>query len=162
MVEVSSHNIYNILKSVMDPEIPVLSLVDLGVIVDVEVEETDVNIKMRPTFMGCPALDLMTQEIKEALNNEGYNKVRVEIVQEPAWTTDDISEEGRVALKKYGYTPPRRGELLEDLDILQNVECPRCSGTNTELISPFGPALCRAVHKCMDCLETFQSIKPLM
>ena len=158
----SETEVLNLLKEVMDPEIPVLSLVDLGVITKIEFfKDKGVTVFMRPTFIGCPALHQMKQDIETRLYGEGFDQVDVKIVHTPAWTSDEISEEGRIALKKYGYAPPPKNALIEDIDILENVPCPYCDGINTELKSPFGPTLCRSLHYCRDCREAFQQIKPL-
>ena len=154
--------VYNALSEVMDPEIPVLSLVDLGVIVDVKLRKNDsVLVKMRPTFLGCPALEKMKEEVELKLIEIGFNIVEIEIVLSPAWTSDEISDHGRNALREYGYAPPPKGGVIDDIEYLEYVQCPQCNGTNTELKSPFGPTLCRSIHYCHDCLESFQQIKPM-
>lgn len=150
------------LSEVMDPEIPVLSLVDLGVIGDISIHsEYHVTVGLRPTFTGCPAIHQMKSDIQSQLYQNGFKKVDVDIVIDPPWKSDDITDRGREALRKYGYAPPPKGAIVEDIDILEHVQCPQCGGTNTDMESPFGPTLCRSLHYCRDCRESFQQIKPL-
>lgn len=150
------------LDEVKDPEIPVLSLVDLGVITGIDIKEESVLIEMTPTFVGCPALDMMKSDVLTVLKEKGVKHADVEISFKKSWTSDKISEKGRRALKQFGLAPPPAGKvLLEDLDILEHVPCPRCNGTNTELKNPFGPTLCRSIHYCNDCREAFEQFKPV-
>jgi ring-1,2-phenylacetyl-CoA epoxidase subunit PaaD len=153
--------IYVWLEDVKDPEIPVLSLVDLGVITDVTVEPSAVKIEMTPTFVGCPALDMMKSEIEEVLHKNGVANVEIEVSYRLPWTSDRISEKGKTALKKFGLAPPPSGHVFTDLDVLEHVACPRCSGTDTELKNAFGPTLCRSIHYCNTCREAFEQFKPL-
>lgn len=153
-------HILNILETVKDPEIPVLSLVDLGVITSVVVEGDTVLVKMTPTFVGCPAMDYMKAEVETALKQQGY-KPQVIITFEKPWSSDLISEKGKAALKKYGLAPPPDNKLFTDLEILETAICPRCNGTHTELKSPFGPTLCRALYYCHSCQEAFEQFKPV-
>jgi len=157
----TTDQIYQWLEEVKDPEIPVLSLVDLGVITEVEVSGNAVKIEMTPTFVGCPALDYMKAEVEALLKNKGVEKVKVEVNYKKAWSSDLISEKGRVALKKYGFAPPPSAHVFADLEILENAICPRCNGTNTEIKSPFGPTLCRSIYYCHDCKEAFEQFKPV-
>jgi ring-1,2-phenylacetyl-CoA epoxidase subunit PaaD len=158
----SIDQIYSWLEEVKDPEIPVLSLVDLGVITRVEVTGEEVKVEMTPTFVGCPAMDLMKQEVLDVLNNNGVKKAEVIISFKEPWNSDKISEKGRQALKQFGLAPPPSGKnLFTDLDVLEHAQCPRCNGNHTELRSPFGPTLCRSIHYCLDCREAFEQFKPL-
>ena len=150
------------LDEVKDPEIPVLSLVDLGVITNVSILGNHVKIEMTPTFVGCPAMDFMRQEVVDVLQKHGVQNPEVNISFRDAWCSDKISEKGRAALKKFGLAPPPLvGEIFSDLSILEHANCPRCNGTNTEMRSPFGPTLCRSLHFCIDCKEAFEQFKPL-
>ena len=153
--------IYEWLEEVKDPEIPVLSLVDLGVITEVEVSDDGIKIEMTPTFVGCPALDYMRGEVKSLLKSKGIVQVQVEVNYKKAWSSDLISEKGRAALKKYGFAPPPSAHVFADLEILEIATCPRCNNTNTEMKSPFGPTLCRAIYYCHDCHEAFEQFKPV-
>jgi ring-1,2-phenylacetyl-CoA epoxidase subunit PaaD len=162
MMAISINDIYQWLEEVKDPEIPVLSLVDLGVITDVEVNNDGVSIEMTPTFVGCPALDMMKQEISEVLQKRGVKQVHINVSFRKPWTSDSISEKGKLALKKFGLAPPPDAKnLFTDIDILEQVPCPRCNGTDTELRNPFGPTLCRSIHYCNTCKEAFEQFKPL-
>jgi ring-1,2-phenylacetyl-CoA epoxidase subunit PaaD len=153
--------IYRWLEEVKDPEIPVLSLVDLGVITEVAVRGNEVKIEMTPTFVGCPALDYMKEEVSSLLKSKGIKHVDVEVTFKKAWTSDLISEKGKAALKKYGLAPPPAAHVFADLEILEQASCPRCGNTNTELKNPFGPTLCRSIYYCNDCKEAFEQFKPV-
>jgi ring-1,2-phenylacetyl-CoA epoxidase subunit PaaD len=157
----TTDQIYHWLEEVKDPEIPVLSLVDLGVITEVAVDGNDVYVEMTPTFVGCPALDYMKSEVETLLKNKGVEKVNVQVTFKKAWSSDLISEKGRAALKKYGLAPPPSAHVFADLEILETAICPRCSHTNTELKSPFGPTLCRSIYYCNDCHEAFEQFKAI-
>lgn len=148
------------LEEVKDPEIPVLSLVDLGVITKVAVGDNVIQVEMTPTFVGCPALEIMKQEVVSVIQKHGFENASVTISFKEPWTSDLISEKGRAALKKFGLAPPPVG-YIEDIDFLEHAECPRCNGTNTEVRSPFGSTLCRSIHYCLDCKESFEQFKPL-
>jgi ring-1,2-phenylacetyl-CoA epoxidase subunit PaaD len=148
------------LDEVKDPEIPVLSIVDLGVITKIEIGENKVEVEMTPTFVGCPALEIMKQEVVNVVSKHGVGHAVVTISFKKPWSSDMISEKGRVALKKFGLAPPPTG-VINDIDLLELAECPRCSGTNTEVRSPFGSTLCRSIHYCLDCKESFEQFKPL-
>ena len=148
------------LEEVKDPEIPVLSLVDLGVITSIKVEEDSIEVQMTPTFVGCPALEIMKQEVVNVIQRHGVVKVSVGVSFKKPWSSDMISEKGRKALKKFGLAPPP-SVYISDIDFLEHVQCPRCDGTNTEVRSPFGSTLCRSIHYCTDCKEAFEQFKPL-
>ncbi|UII23663.1 1,2-phenylacetyl-CoA epoxidase subunit PaaD [Fulvivirga ligni] len=157
----TKENILEWLEQVKDPEIPVLSLVDLGVITDIDIDHHRVKVTITPTFTGCPAIDYMKQDIIETLNSYGIDYVDVEVSFEKSWNSNLISEKGRKALKDFGLAPPPKHNLIFDIDILTNIECPNCGSTNTELRSPFGPTACRSIHHCYSCKETFEQFKPL-
>ena len=162
MTQITATDIYQWLEEVKDPEIPVLSLVDLGVITNGHVEGLQVAIEMTPTFVGCPALDMMKGDIIEVLQKNGIQKVDIEVSFRKPWTSDSITEKGKAALKKFGLAPPPSAQtLFTDIDILERVACPRCAGTDTELKNPFGPTLCRSIHYCNTCKEAFEQFKPL-
>ncbi|MFZ6010274.1 MAG: 1,2-phenylacetyl-CoA epoxidase subunit PaaD [Bacteroidota bacterium] len=162
MQKLTVDQVYQWLEEVKDPEIPVLSLVDLGVITGVEILGTQVNIEMTPTFVGCPALDLMKQEIEEVLVKKGIEKVHIDVSFRKPWTSDLISENGKRALKKFGLAPPpAKHDLFTDIDVLEHALCPRCNSRDTELRNTFGPTLCRSIHYCNKCKEAFEQFKPL-
>ena len=155
----SIEKIYTWLEEVKDPEIPVLSLVDMGVITHVEIHD-QVKIEMTPTFVGCPAIDYMKSDIIETLARHGV-EAEVSVTFSRPWSSDFISEKGRAALKKFGLSPPPASKLFTDLEILESATCPRCEGTDTVLKNPFGPTLCRAIYYCNSCREAFEQFKPV-
>jgi ring-1,2-phenylacetyl-CoA epoxidase subunit PaaD len=157
----SKEQVYTWLEEVKDPEIPVLSLVDLGVITEVEVSDESVRIEMTPTFVGCPALDFMKAEITEVLSKYGVKNIVIDVTFRKPWTSDLISEKGKQALKKFGLAPPPARQLFTELEVLEHAICPRCEGTDTELKNTFGPTLCRSIHYCNTCKEAFEQFKPL-
>jgi ring-1,2-phenylacetyl-CoA epoxidase subunit PaaD len=161
IVSTSIPDIYRWLDEVKDPEIPVLSLVDLGVITEVELNGNKVKIELTPTFAGCPAMEVIKNEIIEKLKSNGVEEVEVQISFRVPWSSEFISEKGKKALKQYGFAPPTSNRLFTDLEILETAICPRCDGTNTELKNPFGPTLCRSIYYCHDCKEAFEQFKPL-
>lgn len=140
------------LEAVRDPEIPVISIADLGVLYDVKVTEELVVVSILPTYSGCPAMDTMQEDIVRELNKQGLDQVRVEVINTPAWTTDRISEHGRQQLQAYGIAPPQEKSG-------QPIACPQCKSTNTTCISQFGSTACKALYRCEDCLEPFDYFK---
>ncbi len=153
--------ILKILQSVTDPEIPVLTLEDMGIIRGINIlEEGEVEVVITPTYTGCPAMDLIAVNIKSALMESGIEKVVVSSTLSPAWTTDWLSEEGRRKLKEYGIAPPEKATGKSALlGLGGGVTCPRCNSTNTRLISEFGSTACKALYQCTDCLEPFDYFK---
>lgn len=150
------------LEEVKDPEIPVLSLVDLGVITKIALtEDGRVKVDMTPTFSGCPAMDMMRQEVEACLIKHGVTDFQVNINFDQPWNSNKISEKGRKALKEFGLAPPPKDTLIVDLDILEHVHCPYCDSDNTELKTPFGPTLCRSLHYCHNCKQAFEQFKPV-
>ncbi len=153
--------IYQILETVKDPEIPVISIVELGIVREVRKQNGHVEIDITPTYSGCPALDVIPVLIREALASEGYDDVHVKNILSPAWTTDWISESGLQKLKEYGIAPPV--EKTSDKSFLtdgpKKVPCPFCNSENTKLVSQFGSTPCKAAYQCIDCLEPFDYFK---
>ncbi|UII30180.1 phenylacetate-CoA oxygenase subunit PaaJ [Fulvivirga ulvae] len=158
---ITEEQILEWLQEVKDPEIPVLSLVDLGVITDIDIDDHRVRVTITPTFVGCPAIDYMKQDISDVLNSYGIDHVDVVVSFEKSWNSNMITEKGRKALKDFGLAPPPKHNLIVDIDILERIECPNCGSTNTILNSPFGPTACRSIHHCNDCKETFEQFKPV-
>jgi ring-1,2-phenylacetyl-CoA epoxidase subunit PaaD len=157
----TAENVYQWLEEVKDPEIPVLSLVDLGVITSVVVDGEKVEVEMTPTFVGCPALDIMKEDIVRVLREHNAKQVNVKVSYRDPWSSSKLSEKGRAALKQFGLAPPPSSEIISDIEVLEHCPCPRCNGTNTEIRSLFGPTLCRSIHYCFDCREAFEQFKPL-
>jgi ring-1,2-phenylacetyl-CoA epoxidase subunit PaaD len=138
--------IWAVLKDVPDPEIPAVSILDLGIVRGVEEEK----VVITPTYSGCPATQFIEQNIREALNSAGYRHVAIETVLSPPWTTDWISEEGKRKLAAYGIAPP---------DLAKAATCPRCGSTDTQEVSRFGSTPCKAQWRCKSCLEPFDRFK---
>jgi ring-1,2-phenylacetyl-CoA epoxidase subunit PaaD len=153
--------IWDILDQVKDPEIPVLSLWDLGILQNVEQQGEAIVVTITTTYSGCPAMDVIGDEIRQSLHAAGYPRVTVRQRLAPAWTTDWISEEGRRKLREYGIAPP--AEAGNDKSALRagklTVPCPRCASTRTEKVSEFGSTACKALYRCQDCREPFDYFK---
>jgi ring-1,2-phenylacetyl-CoA epoxidase subunit PaaD len=143
---VTANSIRAVLETVMDPEIPVVSVMDLGIVRTIDPDKVTIT----PTYSGCPATDVIERTIREALDANGYRDVAIETVLAPPWTTDWISEEGKEKLHAYGIAPP---------DLAKTATCPQCGSTNTEEVSRFGSTPCKAQWRCKDCLEPFDRFK---
>lgn len=154
--------IWDALQTVTDPEIPVISVVELGIIQGVRIDDGTATVDMCPTFAGCPALDYMRDDIRKAVTAAGFNDVNVRIVFDPAWTTDRITEVGRRKLKEFGLAPPKQcGGAAPTEQHISDVACPFCDSKNTTMESIFGPTLCRAIHYCNACRQSFEQFKPV-
>ncbi|WP_128924488.1 1,2-phenylacetyl-CoA epoxidase subunit PaaD [Bradyrhizobium guangxiense] len=145
--------------SVVDPEIPVLTIADLGVLRDVAVAGDHVEVAITPTYSGCPAMNMIALEIELALERAGFHQSTVHTVLSPAWTTDWMSEEGRQKLRAYGIAPPQASSSRRALFGAQAVTCPQCGSENTELLSEFGSTSCKALWRCKSCREPFDYFK---
>jgi ring-1,2-phenylacetyl-CoA epoxidase subunit PaaD len=148
--------LYQLLSDVCDPEIPVLSLQDLGVLRAITVNGGEVKVTITPTYSGCPALDTMRTDIETKLSNEGYEQVVVEESLSPAWTTDWMSENGREKLRAYGIAPPASTTCGRQTGL---IECPQCNSSEVKKISEFGSTACKALYQCRQCLEPFDYFK---
>ena len=162
--------IYTLLEEVKDPEVPVLSVIDLGIVRDVRIisnenvlnyKENKIEITITPTYSGCPALDVMKMDIRLKLLEKGFKNVVILQSLSPAWTTDWISEYGKQKLKKYGIAPPNPKQQFckEEMFRQEVVQCPHCNSYHTELISQFGSTACKALYRCLDCKEGFDYFK---
>lgn len=149
---IDQSTVYNILKSVTDPEIPVISVTDLGIVRDVLITDDFVEVIITPTYSGCPAMLEIEKNIHNALKKEGIDHFKITTVLSPAWTTDWMTEEGKQKLKAYGIAPPNPTSPEE-------IECPQCGSKNTKLLSEFGSTACKSLFKCNDCLEPFDYFK---
>ena len=150
------------LDEVKDPEIPVLSLNDLGVITGIEIKGSGkVIVNMTPTFTGCPAMDVMKQDVQNVLLKRGIQDYEVIVSFETQWNSNMISERGRKALKDFGLAPPPKHDMIVDIDIIERAKCPHCGSEDTDMKTPFGPTLCRSMHYCNSCLQAFEQFKPL-
>jgi ring-1,2-phenylacetyl-CoA epoxidase subunit PaaD len=152
----------DILESVSDPEIPVLSIVQMGFVRSAQFVDDQVAIEITPTYSGCPAMDVIADDIKAAFKTQGY-QATVKLILSPAWTTDWITAQGRLALEKYGIAAPL--DPIADKETLlgnkKRVKCPQCGTLNTKLVSQFGSTACKAFFQCEDCLEPFDYFKCL-
>jgi ring-1,2-phenylacetyl-CoA epoxidase subunit PaaD len=151
---ISSTQIWQWLAEVPDPEIPIISVVDLGIVRDVRWDNDEWVVAVTPTYSGCPATIAISEDIKSLLNSRGVDALRLETQLSPPWTTDWISEAGKARLREFGIAPP-----VPRTDA--PIECPRCSSTHTEKVSEFGSTPCKAQYRCSDCLEPFDYLKCL-
>lgn len=160
-MQVRAEQIWQILESVCDPEVPVLSVVDLGIVRGVECVDNKVIVTITPTYSGCPAMDMIAVNIKAGIQAHFLGEIEVKNVWSPAWTTDWMSEAGKQKLKAYGIAPPI-DEVHDKMELFgktANIECPLCHSENTTLISQFGSTACKALYKCEDCKEPFDYFK---
>ena len=154
--------VWSLLEQIKDPEIPVLSIVDLGIVRAVTIDDELLTITITPTYTGCPAMDMIAAAIKMEMMAHGFSKVNVELVISPAWTTDWMTEKGRQQLKEYGIAPPNpRQQVCNDKLFAPDeaVQCPHCDSWHTSRISEFGSTACKALYQCKDCLEPFDYFK---
>ena len=154
------------LENVKDPEIPVLNVIDMGIIYNVVINTAQDNkptctVTMTPTFVGCPSIDIKKKSVQEEIMKLGFSSVEVKVDFENTWTSDRMSEEAKIKLEKFGLAPPVviDGELTEEQ--LNNVRCPHCHSTDTTLRSAFGSTLCRAIRFCFNCQQGFEQFKPV-
>lgn len=164
-MEISKEQVYGWLSAVTDPEVPVLTILDLGIVRDVAIskntqDEPEVKVTITPTYSGCPAMDVIAIGIRMALLSHGIRNINVDMQLKPAWTTDWMSEEGKRKLEEYGIAPPKR-KAADTLGLFEDdkVACPRCHSEDTVLVSRFGPTSCKALYKCQSCHEPFEHFK---
>lgn len=157
----SDAQIWEALAEVPDPEMPVVNLVELGIVREIGWAADTLQVTITPTFAACPAYEVMGADIAARLGRLGVENVEVQVRQAPAWTSEWITEEARQKLKAAGLAPPphHQGQLIQVL--LDPVACPRCGSTNTSLRNSFGTTPCRMIYTCDDCKEPFESLKPL-
>jgi ring-1,2-phenylacetyl-CoA epoxidase subunit PaaD len=154
--------IWSILETVTDPEVPVLTIMDLGIVRDVSIKDDAVEVVITPTYTGCPAMDMIAMNIKLALAEHGFKNVKITSVLSPAWTTDWMSEEGKRKLKEYGIAPPNpKQQVCSDslFSVNEGVQCPLCNSYHTLRVSEFGSTACKALYQCDDCKEPFDYFK---
>ena len=149
---ITQEGIYEILESVTDPEIPVITITDLGIVREIKIENDFVEVIITPTYSGCPAMLEIEKNIHNQLKSEGIDQFKITTVLSPAWTTDWMTERGKRKLQEYGIAPPNPIAP-------ENIECPQCGSKNTQLLSEFGSTACKALFKCNDCLEPFDYFK---
>lgn len=147
--------------AVLDPEVPVLTIDDLGVLRDVTVDDSGlVEVTVTPTYSGCPAMDVIRADVEKALHDNGFDRVEVRTTLSPAWTTDWMSAEGKRKLEAYGIAPPTR-RTAGPVAVALSVRCPRCGSTDTRELSRFGSTACKALWSCNACLEPFDHFKAI-
>ncbi|WP_407655802.1 1,2-phenylacetyl-CoA epoxidase subunit PaaD [Azohydromonas lata] len=156
-----------VLADVLDPEVPALSVCDLGIVRDVVEQDEALEIVLTPTYSGCPATEAIERSVLDAIAAAGLGPARVRLQRAPAWTTDWISEDGRRKLREYGIAPPAHIEPGAAVPIrlvprrIAPVACPRCGSTHTERLSAFGSTACKSLFRCLDCREPFEHFKPI-
>lgn len=152
---IEEQKIWEILQTVCDPEVPVLTILDLGIVRNVFIKKEEVEIVITPTYSGCPAMDMISINIRLALLEQGFSQVKITSVLAPAWSSDWMTASGKEKLKLYGIAAPdKKFEIPVD-----GVECPQCNSTHTKLISEFGSTACKALYQCQDCKEPFDYFK---
>lgn len=161
LISLSKEAIFSALSEIPDPEIPVINIIDLGILRDVKWDGTLCTVTITPTYSGCPAMKMIENDIKIKLKEIGINNTYVELVYSPAWTTDWINDAAKEKLRAYGIAPPEYTSI--DKRILtgeqREVKCPLCGSKTTEMISQFGSTACKALYRCMDCKEPFDYFK---
>lgn len=160
----SRDEVLTILNEVMDPEVPVLSVVELGIVRDVELGHDAVTITITPTYSGCPAMRVIEQDIEAALNARGIERVEIRTTYNPAWTTDWITADAREKLRAYGIAPPGPADHAAPIAIGRRrpaVRCPYCGSIDTALQSEFGATACKAIHMCLACRQPFEEFKAI-
>ena len=175
MISTSTETAWAVLDTVPDPEVPALSVRDLGIVRDVVCGDDGTEVVLTPTYSGCPATEVISDNVRQALDTAGFGPVRVTLRRAPAWTTDWISEEGRRKLRAYGIAPPGPVEegatgcglsgaapAMAPIRIRpRGVDCPRCNSPQTERLSAFGSTACKAMYRCLVCREPFEYFKPI-
>jgi ring-1,2-phenylacetyl-CoA epoxidase subunit PaaD len=158
----SSEQVKELLAQIPDPEIPVISIVDLGILREVEIlNAKEVHVTITPTYSGCPAMRTIEEEIKSLLMNNGFEKITLSTVLTPAWTTDWLSDAAKEKLRKYGIAPPEKTSVDKNslLGNPRKLACPQCGSEQTEMISQFGSTACKALYRCLSCHEPFDYFK---
>lgn len=156
--------VWDALAEVMDPEIPAVSVVDMGMIKSISVENSRAEVDVLPTFTGCPAVPMIREDVESAVADvEGIDEVRVEFSYDPPWTTDRITDEGRRKLEEFGLAPPtgKGPVLVTEIGLPTVAVCPFCGSRNTRNENPFGPTPCRALYYCEECRNPFEQFKPV-
>jgi ring-1,2-phenylacetyl-CoA epoxidase subunit PaaD len=159
----AKEQVWKWLEEVKDPEVPVLSILDLGIVRDVQVsEQGEAVVTITPTYSGCPAMDVIGMNIRMALAGRGFSGVHIDMQLSPAWTTDWMSENGKQKLKEYGIAPPARMASAGGLGLFEEddaIACPRCDSADTRLVSNYGATACKSMYQCNSCHEPFEHFK---
>jgi ring-1,2-phenylacetyl-CoA epoxidase subunit PaaD len=160
--QINKEKIYSYLEEVKDPEVPVLSVIDLGIVREVVFHDNDkIEIFITPTYSGCPAMDVIAMNVRVQLSLLGFKKIKITQILSPAWTTDWMSEEGKQKLKDYGIAPPNPKQQVcnQKLFADEAIQCPHCNSWHTHQVSEFGSTACKALYVCDDCKEPFDYFK---
>lgn len=153
--EVDKKTLFAFLEQIKDPEVPVLSIIDLGMVRDIKYNDDELELVITSTYTGCPAMDMIAADIRSQLTTLGFKKIKITQSLSPPWTTDWMSDAGKRKLQEYGIAPPdKRFSIPED-----GVECPLCHSNKTRLVSEFGSTACKALYQCNDCKEPFDYFK---
>ena len=157
----STDDVYKLLSEIPDPEIPVISIEELGILRDVKLENGLCTVVITPTYSGCPAMKVIEDDIRKVLKTAGIGKVNVELVYSPAWTTDWISDAAKEKLRAYGIAPPEHSSVDKGLLMgkARHLKCPLCGSENVTMVSQFGSTACKALYRCNDCKEPFDYFK---
>ena len=160
----SKEEVFSFLTEVLDPEVPVLNVVEMGIVRDVAITGKNAHVKITPTYSGCPAMKVIHDGIKEVLQRHGFESVEVETVFSPAWTTDWISDETKAKLREYGISPPDKlteDDLVPFPSVFKHIPCPFCDSKNTEITSQFGSTSCKSLCYCNSCMQPFEHFKSI-
>lgn len=158
---ITAERVWQVLNTINDPEIPVVSVVEMGIAREVQVDGARVVVTITPTFAGCPAMPYLREQIVEQLRAIGLEQIEVRTALNPPWTSDWISDEARSKLRQFGLAPPPRHTGQIEIALLEAVTCPHCGSKDTVLDNAFGPTLCQALYYCRACRQSFQRFKPL-
>ena len=159
---ITRDNVWSMLEEVTDPEVPVLSVIDLGIVRDIKINQDEIEVIITPTYSGCPAMDVISMSIRMLLLSNGFKNVKVTSVLSPAWTTDWMTEKGKQKLKEYGIAPPNPKQQVCSQDLFaadEAVQCPHCQSYHTHRVSEFGSTACKSLYQCDDCKEPFDYFK---
>jgi ring-1,2-phenylacetyl-CoA epoxidase subunit PaaD len=161
MATISESDVLAALDEIEDPEMPVISIVELGIVRAIQIDGDRVEVTLAPTFSGCPAISAIRQSVREKILGLGLSDVSIQLALDPPWSTDNISESGREKLKRMGIASPQMhgGAVLTALEM--PVPCPYCNSHNTTRRNNFGPTPCRAIYFCNNCVQPFERVKPL-
>lgn len=164
VVDLVKQKIWDHLSEVLDPEVPVLNIAELGVLRDIEIDGEQLMVVITPTYSGCPAMKVIADQIISVLNEKGYQNIKIKTILSPAWTTDWLTDEAKQKLKEYGIAPPGKASVNKQFLFSEGqkiVACPQCGSEYTEMKSQFGSTACKALYVCKNCLEPFDYFKCL-
>ena len=155
----TKHDIFRILSVIPDPEIPVVSIEEMGMLRDVVISEAGYEVILTPTYSGCPAMGIIEQDIKMMLDKNGVSPANVKLVNSPAWTTDWMTDKAKAKLEAYGIAPPLHSSCHQDVFAHNIIPCPHCQSDDTLMISRFGSTACKSLYQCNSCKEPFEYFK---